>query len=336
MIALALALVGALPYTLHVDGPTLRDEHNQTVLLQGLNVPSLEWSNEGENVHRSMRVAVEEWKANVVRVPLAQDRWFGRAERQDDGGKAYQAIVDEFVRYGREKRVAIILDLHWSNAGTWGKRIRQHKMPDALSVRFWRDVARRYRHDGHVLFDLYNEPRDVSWEVWRNGGLVEDKDDEGEFSYETPGMQGCLEAVRAVGAKNIVVVGGLDWGYDLGGIREGYGLSDRSGRGIVYSTHVYPWKSQWEDRFAFAAVDHPVLLGEVGCEPDAKQEDPLVWGPRMIGFIQERGLHWTAWCFHPSASPRMLKDWDYTPTEYWGVPVKEALGGKRFRYDGSR
>jgi hypothetical protein len=26
----------------------------------------------------------------------------------------------------------------------------------------------------------------------------------------------------------------------------------------------------------------------------------------------------------------MLMDWDYTPTPYWGVFVKEALSGKPF------
>jgi hypothetical protein len=50
----------------------------------------------------------------------------------------------------------------------------------------------------------------------------------------------------------------------------------------------------------------------------------------MLGLIQKHKLNWTGWSFHPSASPRMLLDWDYTPTPVWGQPAKDALSGKKF------
>jgi len=36
-------------------------------------------------------------------------------------------------------------------------------------------------------------------------------------------------------------------------------------------------------------------------------------------------LHYTAWCFHTGSSPRILADWDFTPTVYWGAYVKREL-----------
>ena len=59
-------------------------------------------------------------------------------------------------------------------------------------------------------------------------------------------------------------------------------------------------------------------------------ESPYTWAPDMIGCIQKYKLHWTAWSFHTSATPRVLLDWDYTPTPFWGKFVKEALAGKQF------
>ena len=34
---------------------------------------------------------------------------------------------------------------------------------------FWRSVAARFRDDSGVVFDLYNEPHDISWGCWRDG-----------------------------------------------------------------------------------------------------------------------------------------------------------------------
>jgi hypothetical protein len=311
-----------------VQGPALL-RNGKPVVLEGLNVPSLEWSNEGENVLRSTDVAITQWISNCIRLPLAQDRWFGKAPGQTDGGEAYRKLVRAVLDRCKKSDVALVLDLHWSNGGVWGKQIRQHKMPDEHSVSFWVDVAKRYRDEPLVLFDLYNEPRDVSWEVWRNGGDVTDMEDGKEIRYRTPGMQGLLQAIRKAGAKNVIVAGGLDWAYDLTGIVNGFALRDPNGNGVMYASHIYPWKSDWEGKVGICADRHPVLVGEVGCEPDPKQEAPETWAPRMLEWIKKRKLHWTAWCFHPSASPRMLLNWEYEPTPYWGAPVKALLTGNR-------
>ena len=60
-------------------------------------------------------------------------------------------VVDEAAGHG----AYVILDLHWSDAGEWGKQIGQHVMPDPNSVPFWRDVATAYKNAPAVLFDLY-------------------------------------------------------------------------------------------------------------------------------------------------------------------------------------
>ncbi|MGE5483065.1 MAG: cellulase family glycosylhydrolase [Bacteroidota bacterium] len=124
------------------------------------------------------------------------------------------------------------LDLHLSNAGGWGEYISQYAMPDMKSKAFWKDVATRCANHPAVMFDIYNEPRDVSWDVWKNGGRVEEKD---APPYDSPGMQGLLNAVRVKGATSAVFAAGLDWGYDHSGIARGYAqdLSAKWVRGIL-------------------------------------------------------------------------------------------------------
>lgn len=325
------------PPELRVQGNRLVTvDGGREVWLQGMNVPSLEWSVTGEQIHKSIVVGVGEWKGNVIRLPVKEEYWFGR-KGQSDGGAAYRAIVDQAVVLAANRGAYLVLDLH------------RYRAPTAAYLEFWTDAATRYKNHPAVLFDLMNEPHGTSWEIWRNGGFVGDKKDADQAAFltaeekaraqgfESVGMQAMLDAVRATGARNIAVVGGLDYAYDLSGIVDGFALEDKSGHGIMYASHVYPWKKNWRKKLLDAAALHPILLGEVGADankmsfiPADQQEDAATWTPAMLGLIQQYRLNWTAWSFHPKASPRMLLDWDYTPTPFWGQPAKDALSGKSF------
>jgi len=312
-----------LPKELRVVGRRLQTADGNEVWLQGLNVESLEWTAVGEHVLESAAVAIDQWKANVIRLPVKDDFWFGVGPWQKDGGKGYRRLIDEVVQAAASRGAYAVIDLHRFGA------------PTDDSVDFWTEAATRYKNHPAVLFDLFNEPHDISWDVWRNGGTVEDP--KRRTAYESPGMQRLVDAVRQAGARNVVVAAGLGWAYDLSGVAKGHVLEERGGNGIMYSTHIYNWHRGWKDNVLDAAEKHPILVGEVGGDakpmsfiPKDQQEDPLTWAPDMLGFIQEHRLNWTGWSFHPKSAPRIILDWDYTPTPFWGEFVKAALGGKKF------
>lgn len=335
---------GKWPAELRVSGNRVVDPAGREVWLQGVAIPGLEIVPEGHGPVTSTIVAIEEWKANVVRLAVRDDFWFGlgketpKSRGQSDGGAAYRALIDAAVHAAANRGAYIVLDNH---------RFRAVK-PEQLA--FWKEVAEKYKNHPAVLFDIINEPHGISWEVWRNGGWVDEKKkgvDESAFlseeekrknqGFESPGMQKLIDTIRATGARNIIIAGGLDWAYDLSGVLEGYALEDPSGNGIMYSTHVYPWKKGWQKAFLDAAEKHPIFIGEVGADvkkmsflPPEVQEDPATWVPDMLAIIQKHRLNWTGWSFHTWATPVMLSDWKYTPTPFWGQPAKDALAGKRF------
>lgn len=309
--------------------------------LKGVNTACLEWSSDGEgHLLKTLEVAAKDWKVNIVRLPLSQDRWFGKAPEQKDGGHSYRQLVRDAVEHNRKNHVYTMLDLHWNNCGTWGQYIGQHKMPDMLTLEFWKDCVKFYKNDTAVLFDLYNEPHDVSWDVWLNGGKVEEKEGvgvrQGPFipvTYKTPGMQKLLDAIRAAGAKNLVVAGGLDWSYDLSGFVNGYALKDPKGNGVLYACHDYPFKGDTIEAFLMkldAAIPKiPIIIAEFGNEGQgeaARSPDP--WVVRTMAEIDKRGLHYTAWDMHPGAGPCLITGWDYKPTPSFGAVVKKALKAK--------
>ncbi len=335
ILALALGLLGttqAAPLQLHVDGNKIKDSNNNIVRLQGANIPSLEWHNTGENIVGSQTHLRDVWKANLIRFPLSQDRWFGHAPGQSDGGAAYRAVVDGIVSRASAGNYYVLLDLHWSNKGVWGSNIAQAVMPDMNSVIFWTDCANRYKNNPAVLFDLYNEPHPSTWEVWRNGGTVTES--ASGITYTSPGMQGLLNAVRATGANNVVVVGGMAYAFDLSGIMNGYALTDTSsGKGIVYASHIYPWKNNLDAKVTVAAASHPILIGECGADtnpepvggPVLDTQGVINWSNNHIAWMNSHGYHWTGWAFHKSAGPKMISDFtNYTPTT-WGQIAKNQM-----------
>ncbi len=95
----------------------------------------------------------------------------------------------------------IILDYHWSNDS-----VKQENMAPAndTTIAFWRSVAGQYKDFGNVLFELYNEPHDITPDVWLNGNT----------QYE--GMQQMYNLIKnEVKSNNIIIIGGLNWGFDL-------------------------------------------------------------------------------------------------------------------------
>lgn len=328
------------PETIHVVGNRLQTLDGKSVWLQGVNVVSLEWSVNGESVLTSVKTAIDGWKSNIVRLPVKDSFWFGKDRMQTDGGESYRKFVDAVITFVANRGGYVLLDLHKFHA------------PRAEDVTFWADAAARYKNHPAVIFDIFNEPHSVSWEVWRNGGFVEEKTkpaDEDNFlspeekakaalGYKSPGMQALVTAVRKTGANNVIAAGGLDWAYDLSGVMKGFALTDtKEGNGIMYSTHIYNWKRGWEEKVLKTASKYPIIIGECGADtnkmtfiPANAQEDPYTWVPDFLGLIQKHKLHWTGFSFHPSATPVMISDWKFTPTPFWGAPAKEALAGKQY------
>lgn len=312
------------PPELHVVSNELQTAAGKAVWLQGLCIDSMEWSAGGERITQSVVVATTQWKANVIRLPVKEEFWFGRGkwQKKGEGGLAYRKLVDQAVEQAVANGAYLVLDLHRFGA------------PMAEHVTFWKDAATRYKNHPAVLFELFNEPHDISWKIWRDGGSLLGPDNkvgdvnpvennevqDGDVSV---GMQALVDAVRSTGARNIVIAGGVDWSYSLSGILKGFALDDRKGNGIVYSHHNYPWKRGWQAAVVDVAAQYPIFIGEVGCpqkwedfsfikegERYEKLGPNCEWPADMLGLIQKHKLNWTGFSFHPKCGPMVISDWD--------------------------
>jgi endoglucanase len=307
----------------YVNGNTVCTAAGRPHLFHGVDRPSLEWLSTGDGLSLADFELMRGWNANVVRIALNQDFWLQGSSLYDP---EYARRVADAVGWAEAAGLDVILDLHWSDAGVLGSCAPeagcQQKMPDQNSLAFWSQLAAHFGGDGRVLFELYNEPHDVPWEVWQSGGDTGD-------GWQAVGMQQLYDAVRATGAENLVVIGGLNWAYDLSGVP-----SHRiQGHDIVYATHPYsnpasPGRppGDWSRAWGSLAHTDPVVVTEFGSLADPTCATD--YGAQVMHYADTHFAGWTAWAWFPGGCefPALIEDWDGTPSPS-GALVKAALLG---------
>eukprot|EP00026_Physarum_polycephalum_P005915 Phypoly_transcript_05954.p1 GENE.Phypoly_transcript_05954~~Phypoly_transcript_05954.p1 ORF type:complete len:606 (+),score=104.94 Phypoly_transcript_05954:266-1819(+) len=205
--------------------------------------------------------------------------------------------------------MAVILDLHWSNPyGMDG--CGQQQMADSNSVTFWDQVSTKYKNDPMILFELYNEPHDVSWDALINGG--------GNFV----GMQTMYNKIRGNGANNVVIVGGLNYAFDLSGVAN----EPVQGTNIMYNTHPYNYGGKqmenWDSGFGYLTATYPVIATEFGDTGSCS----ATYNTDFIKYANEHSISYTGWGWFVKdcSFPSLISDWNGTPSQQ-GQPVHDDL-----------
>jgi len=309
----------------YVNGNTICTAAGRPHLFHGVNRPSLEWVSTGENLSLADFELMRSWNANVVRIGLNQDFWLAGSALYDPD---YPSRVEDVVGWAEAAGLDVILELHWSDAGVLGGCLPetgcQQLMPDVNSLQFWAELATRFRGDGRVLFELYNEPHQVSFAIWKNGGTTRE-------GWQAVGMQELYAAVRATGAENLVIIGGLDWAYDLSVV----GSQRIDGYNIAYATHPYsdpvnPGRppQDWGRAWAWLTRTDPVLVTEFGKLNDATCSTD--YGAQVLQHADAYFASWLGWAWYPGGCqfPSLIEDWQGTPSPS-GQLVRAAL----LRYD---
>jgi len=297
----------------YVEGPTIYNAAGRPHLFHGLDRPSLEWNAAGDKLSTDDYRLMASWKANVVRLSLNQGFWLPGSSVHAAG---YERVVEQNVANIEAEGMDVILDLHWSDKGDFATKPAQQRMADQNSLTFWRAVAEKFKGDGRVIFELYNEPHDVEWPVWKNGGTSGD-------GFTVVGMQALYNAVRETGAHNLVIIGGLRFAFDLSGVPQ----HRIQGYNIVYATHPYNYadkqQASWQAAWGFLAATDPIIITEFGdttgnCSPG--------YNMQVIDYATSRRLSWTGWAWYVSgcAFPSLIADWSGTPTAA-GQVAKNAL-----------
>jgi len=318
-----------------VQGNKILDPQGRDWLMRGMAYPSQEWSCFGEGRgngigEADIQTIATDWRSNTVRFAITAARWYGRKECT---AAEYRNKLDEVINFANNAGMVAIIDHHGRNDND-----EQVCMANNEMLSMWKEIAQKYKGNSRVFFELFNEPRDVSWNVWRNGGQITC----GNQNEQGVGMQQLADAIRAEGANNILVVGGLNWGYDLGEINKG-GNYKLNGSNIAYSTHPYDFEgkqpSNWENDYGYLTPTFPVVATEFGpiyATWVSNPECDVQYLRDILGYFDNKNIGYTGWGWHGSNGgddcgfPSLIRDWNGTPNVR-GQLVKDNIANYRNR-----
>jgi len=325
-------LSSGLPQLATSGNRIVRADTGLPVLLRGINRSGLEYTAPSDAgflaaaqfTQDEVHEMVVNWGANILRIPFNQD-W---ALRGRNGHKAeeYLAALDRVILWASAFGAYTILDLQWLDADTvlgttGGKNNYVAPTPNADTIVLWNTLAARYRDESAVLFDLLNEPHNRLPDdphpihlLDGNGHVVESDTNSVGAAQWVPWATKLVNEVRKIRPNGLILVGGVNWAYDLRGIRV-------NAPNIVYSAHIYPRSgaSPWAN--ALGSADQvPVFIGEWGGEGR-----DTTFGHALADTMRHKGLCWTAWSWvdapqlvQPPRAPQ------YLPTNF-GKIVRAEL-----------
>jgi endoglucanase len=312
--AAAPAARAATTLSISVSGNHFVNGAGQKIRLLGVNAPSTEyacdegWGYSSQPLTAATAQAIAQWHANAVRVPLNEDCWLGLNHKPSFGTQAgYQQAIKTWVAALNAQGLYAILDLHWTAPGT-GNADGQRPMPDDHSAAFWTSVAGTFASNPAVVFDAFNEPYSpaangnsslaVSWSCWLNGGCalpVANQNDtiNDSDTYVAVGMQTLVNAIRATGATQPILLGGLSYANDLSGWLA-HEPTDPD-HALAASFHNYYGESCdtvscWNTTIAGVAATAPVVTGEFDQGFDCANPPT---GPASLTTFDQAYMNWS-------------------------------------------
>jgi endoglucanase len=219
--------------------------------------------------------ALRSWHVNAVALPLNEACWLGgyAGLKPDFSGAAYRRAVTAYVQRLGAAGIYVVLRLSAAAPGdhAYGSdQVSTDEVPMAdadHSISFWRSVASAFRNGRRVLFHTFDEPHDIGWACLRDGCTATDMPGGMQRfgSYQTAGNQAMVDAIRAAGARQPIIISGPGFASDLSGW-ERYAPRDplhelmADVSSFDYSDYVVAHASD----LARFARRHPVIVGGFG------------------------------------------------------------------------
>ncbi|RQP25605.1 carbohydrate-binding protein [Piscinibacter terrae] len=236
---------------------------------------SLFWSNTnwgGDKYYNAdvVRWLKTDWKSKVVRAAMGVDEAGGYLQDPAANKARVKAVVDAAIA----NDMYVIIDWHTHHA-------EQYQWQ---AVAFFEEMARSYGGKNHVIYEIYNEPLQISW-----SGTIK------------PYAQAVVNAIRAIDPDNLIIVGTPTWSQDV----DVASRDPIAGSNIAYTLHFYAGThgQSLRDK-AQAALNNGAALfvtewGSVSASGDGAVNSAETWA--WVDFMKARGISNANWALNDKA-----------------------------------
>ena len=247
---------------IRIEGSYILNEHNDTVSLEGMSFFWSQWMGKYYN-YDCVKWLRDDWHCDVVRTALAVEHG-GYLKKPEKETEKIKEVINAAIDLG----IYVIVDWHSHIA---------HTKADA-AVKFFSEIASQYGKYPNIIYEIYNEPLQVSWDT-----IIK------------PYSEKVIAAIRQHDPDNNVIVGTPKWATDVD-ISSPNPLADNN---IAYALHFYAGTHfQWLRNKADTAMKNGIALwvSEFGtCNANgsgAIQYDEL---QSWLNYLDEHHISWCNW-----------------------------------------
>lgn len=284
---------------LSVKGTLLVNERGETVVLKGV---SYGWHNWWPRFYNASTVnyLANLWGASVVRAAIGVEPDDGYIQNPEKALACVQAVADAAIA----NDIYVIIDWH------------SHHIRLEEAKQFFTQMATRYKDVPNVIYEVFNEPVDDSWDAVK------------AYSIEI------IKTIRAIEPNAVILVGTPHWDQDV------HLAADSPITGydnIMYTLHFYAntHKQYLRDRGDYAlSKGLPLFVSEcAGMEASGdgavNKEEWNAW----LDWMRKNSISWAAWsisdkdetCSMIKTSGSSEGNWKDKDLKEWGQIVQEEL-----------
>lgn len=284
---------------LSVKGTLLVNERGETVVLKGV---SYGWHNWWPRFYNASTVnyLANSWGASVVRAAIGVEPDDGYIQNPEKALACVQAIADAAIA----NDIYVIIDWH------------SHHIRLEEAKQFFTQMATRYKDVPNVIYEIFNEPVDDSWDAVK------------AYSIEI------IKTIRAIEPNAVILVGTPHWDQDV------HLAADSPITGydnIMYTLHFYAntHKQYLRDRGDYAlSKGLPLFVSEcAGMEASGdgavNKEEWNAW----LDWMRKNSISLAAWsisdkdetCSMIKTSGSSEGNWKDKDLKEWGQIVQEEL-----------
>ncbi len=262
---LSLAAKGETPVPIYgklsVQGTQIVDTSGNSRTLRGVSFGWHNWHTRFYNAE-TVKWLKDDWHCTVVRAAMGIEPWDGYLANPDSS----KATIEKVIKGAIDEGIYVIVDWH------------SHGLHTNEAKRFFGEMASKYADCPNIIWELYNEPINQSWDNLKQ-----------HFSA-------IIDTIRTHCTDNIILVGNPHWNQDI------HIVADSPLNGydnIMYTMHFYAGTHRQElrDRCNYAlSKGIPIFISECGSsEASGNGNIDIEQWNTWIDWCELNDISWVQW-----------------------------------------